>query len=431
MIKEARKPSMDPAQEKLRRSKAVWNKSISALINDIIHAKKLMNGWPSKYFKERGKIINPIPADATSILNTLASQFQELSQEGAAIAQQQVQYSQSRRQKRTDQGNQTLDKLDEKYGPNTVAPAAPTAPVSPTGDDLSKQLAAWDQKYSLVAEASNPFSRFLARMKTRQMGFGPEAQKRRLQMNMLKASLKSYRALGKFQVQITKSSKDSIMTAYKDVQEAWNQWSIVSRNFNAYVNMLPDQAPRPEEMKDEVFMPEKEDVNLPAQNNKPATVVTNKPFDQDISNKTVEETIANEPPIKEKKKPEQKKNVPLPVSEELPDTFSKLPVNNASAQLEAVAQAFLQKWLGKTRHQILPGSSSGLRLQAFDVATSTRKNIDMVMDALEKGLNPDEMGPKMSEVSSQINSLRSLMRSLHTTEKPVKGQPPSPFAGMF
>ena len=54
---------MDPAQEKLRQSKAAWNKSVSAFINDVIHFKKLMNGWPSKYFKERSKITLPIPAD--------------------------------------------------------------------------------------------------------------------------------------------------------------------------------------------------------------------------------------------------------------------------------------------------------------------------------------------------------------------------------
>src|SRR5271154_4044762 len=95
--KVARKTSMDPAQEKLRQSKAAWNKEVSTFLNDVIHFKKLMNGWPSKYFKERSKITLPIPADPATIVNSLAGHFQDLAQQGAAIAAQQAQYSQGRR----------------------------------------------------------------------------------------------------------------------------------------------------------------------------------------------------------------------------------------------------------------------------------------------------------------------------------------------
>lgn len=408
--KEGRKTSMDPAQEKLRQSKAAWNKSVSAFINDVIHFKKLMNGWPSKYFKERSKITLPIPADAPTIVNSLASQFQELAQQGAALSQEQAQYSQTRRQKRTDQATQTLNKLDEKYGPTGPEVPSPIAPTpAPTGSELTKQLgAAWEHKYELVSEGSNPFSRLLTRIKTPRVGFGAEAQKRRLRIDLLKAALKSYRALGKFQVQISKSSKDSVLAAYKDMQQAWNEWSTVSRYFNQFVNTIPDQMPRPEDMKDEIPGKEPDLSQQP-----PAPVVAPVPIE-----------IKEQPPVKKPKKPEVVVEPVLTVPPEFRDKKPEEKVASASDQLEAVAQAFLQKWLGKTRHQLLPGKSSGLRLQIFELSTKARTNIDAVMDLLEKGLSIEDLGPKISEVSGQMNTIRSLMRSLHNTEKPMKGQTP-------
>ena len=49
MNKEGRKQSADPIQEKLREHKAKWNKTVSEFIDNLIHLKKMMNGWPSKY----------------------------------------------------------------------------------------------------------------------------------------------------------------------------------------------------------------------------------------------------------------------------------------------------------------------------------------------------------------------------------------------
>jgi len=79
---------------------------------------------------------------------------------------------------------------------------------------------------------------------------------------------------------------------------------------------------------------------------------------------------------------------------------------------------------------LLPGRSSGTRLQIFELAADARKNIDSVMNLLEKGLDVNTLGTKISEVTRQINTLRSLMRSLHNTEKPpAKGT--SPLEGLF
>lgn len=404
MIKEGRTPSKDPLQEKLRQNKADWNKNVSTFINDVIHVKKLMNGWPSKYYKERSKIIAPIPVDANNILNGLASKFQELSQQGAALAQQQAQYATNRRQKRVDQRNQTLNKLDQKYGPTEPEVASPLG-------DLSQKLSAWEKKYDLVAQGSNPFSRFIAKLKTPQIGFGDAAQKRRLRMDMLKAALSSYKALNKMQVHVTKSSKQSVVDAYKAMQDAWNEWSVVSRNFNFIVNSMSDQVSRQEDMRDEAPPGTEQDL--------PDSKSVVKPV---IAPVKPEDIISNPPPpVKESEVPE----ILMPKDMDNPIT--------ATSQLEVVAQAFLKKWIGKTRHQIIPGKSSGLRLQIYELGEKTRKSVNFVMDLLEKGFNVEELGPKITEVSANINTLRSLMRSLHNTEKPEpKGKSsPSMLDGIF
>lgn len=581
MLKEGRKPSNDPAQEKLRQGKTVWNKEVSSFINDLIHVKKLMNGWPSKYYKERSKIIAPVPVDAASILNGLASQFQELSQQGASLAQQQAEYAKNRRQKRVDQGTQTLNKLDEKYGPTESIIPPPLAPTAPAGGDLAAKLSMWEKKYELVvkgtnyvekeflhlaaecvaglarldvpddepakdnyfahavqsaaerlskdteaeyeglsraltdseipkvvsmaleigrvsklrdhdlsANASNPFSRFLTKVKTPRIGFSDAAQRRRLRMDMLKAAVKSYRALGKMQVHITKSSKQSVVDAYKSEQEAWNEWSVVSRNFNLLVNSMPDQTTRPEDMRDEAPPGTERDLPSTPGQLHPGMIGTYEiqnivndiysygPIFRDKTSlallkaiqdikvkgfKTPDGTTPTAGPVAiqhlyrqllhhlnqlkgtsgnslaeiyqgvgivQTQTPETKEQISAPPP---PITESEPPPVTTTAQLEVVAQAFIQKWLGKTRHQLIPGSSSGLRLQVYELGSKTRKCINSVMDLLEKGFDVQQLGPRISEVSSNINTLRSLMRSLHNTEKPApKGKNnPSAFDGIF
>jgi hypothetical protein len=158
---------------------------------------------------------------------------------------------------------------------------------------------------------------------------------------------------------------------------------------------MPDQATRPDDMKDEAPPGTEQDLPMPIPVAKPAPIKPAEPISE------------LPPPINNSEMPE----VLEPDSKEKPVT--------ATAQLEVVAQAFLKKWVGKTRHQLIPSRSSGLRLQIYELGDKTRKCINFVMDLLEKGFNVEELGPKISEVSGNINTLRSLMRSLHNTEKPT------------
>ncbi len=185
-----RKTYKDPALNKIIQEKAVWNRQVSALINDLIHFKKSVNGWPSKFYKERTRITQPVPIDLTSILGKISSEFQEIANSGNGILQEQANFAKTHIKKHTDN---TLDKLDQAHGPAGAPPAAP----KPGGPDLSQQMGQklssaklelvklasdMELKYDLEVMASNPFSRFITRLFNPKFGFTEKARIRRLRM---------------------------------------------------------------------------------------------------------------------------------------------------------------------------------------------------------------------------------------------------------
>jgi hypothetical protein len=383
--KTARKPSADPVQEKLRQDKAVWNKQTSAFLTKVIQFKKLINGQPNAFYKTKSKITQPIPADPASILNALTNEFENIAHAGSAIVAEQLDYAKTHR---------TAPKKPVPQAP-TQAPAAGVA-----APDLAKQLAAWEVKYDLVAQgsddlivdASNPFSRFLARKLTRTRGTSEKIRLNRMRMDMLTSCAKARKALSKLQVEITKGSKASIMDSYKLMQHIWNEWAVVSRTFNNYkvrINKQPTE-PMEELPNEESFSGEKE--TLPDQTPPQAAPVP--PPLPDVT------------PEPAQPEPEETPEEPKP--EELP----KKP-------LEAAAQAFVKKWLGKKRHQFFPQSgTSSYRLDVFEMAKMARQDLNRIMNILEKGLDVDQMQPLMAQVNKNIVSIRQLLRNLHMMEKP-------------
>ena len=253
MEKTARKPSADPTQERLRANKATWNKDVSAFINDLIHIKKTMNGWPSKFFKERSRITQPIPADPGTVIGALAGDFQDIATRGNAIVQEQLEYAKNRRQKQPKPAG------GPQPGGAPAAPGAPPAPEAPKpgGPDLSQQMgqqlaasyqaemikvaSSFEDKYLLESEASNPVSRFITRLFNPRFGFGEGARIRRLRMAMLDNCVKSYKELKKLHKEIVKSSKSSIDSSHKMMTQVSNYWSAVNRLLSA--TKLLDQMP--------------------------------------------------------------------------------------------------------------------------------------------------------------------------------------------
>jgi hypothetical protein len=359
----------DPAQKKLRQEKRQWNAKVNLWIKDLIEYKKLINGAPNKYFKQKTKITSPIPANSGVILDNLSSRFQELAQTSIALVQEQDQYAKN------------FAARPKKAPKGAVMPIpAPVASKSET--DLTKQL---------IAEGSNPWSRFITKLKTRQSGFGTKAQENRLRMQMLDDALATYRLLDKFQVQIIRSGDDSIINSYNLANEAWQRWTKIMRDYNAY--MITNSKSIAPDIPDHAGQEANE---VPPVNNDVKILSKGK---QLASSKAEEKTKA-------KAKAEKVKDAS----------------DEAIYELEAVSQAFLQKWLGQVRHSVLPGKNSATRLKLFQISKDICKEINKVMDILEKGLNPDHIAPALARVSQQMMQIRQLVQSLRLIEKSDKNK---------
>jgi hypothetical protein len=429
MDKLARKPSQDPVQEKLRQDKANWNKNMSLFINETIHFKKLMNGAPNSFFKQKSKITEPIPANPTTILTSLISDFQALSQQANAIIDEQLSYAKNHRPK------QPKDKL----------------PTTPPANDLSKQLAAFEEKYDLVAQGSNPFSRLKTRLFTRTRGVSEQKRINRMRLDMLESCNRARKALNKLQVEVVRSNKESIVNSHKLMQQVWNDWAIVARSFSMLKNTMKLTVDKNTELPNEDTFTEKKET-LPDQVPDEAPHGLDTPTDNSsqikniitdytsnfkgldpVSKRVLEAAITNY-----LKAPREEKaiNGELLISQytNLLNQFNasslsqvvsqnKTPIEPTEqpaneTQLEATAQKFLKKWLGKKRHQYLSQNSSSYRLEVFEIAKQTREDLNTIMDVLEKKMDIEQLEPLVAGINKEITNMRMILRSLHLSEKP-------------
>lgn len=436
MIKVADKPSMDPVQQKLRQAKKQWNKDVSAFIDNLIHYKKLVNGQPNKFFKERSFIKDPIPADPATILGSLAGDFQELSQRGSSIIAAQIEYSKTRRKKQPKQ-------------PGTPVPA----PIAPESPDLSKQLAAFDLKYGLIAEASNPVSRFFTKILNPGFGFGEAARIRKYRMSLLTLCAKMHNDLGKFQVEIVKSSNDSINKSYSMLNDKiWHNWDLIYKGILTYKNNMPKS------VKDSGGPIETPSSKEPAQD-KPAVQAPAVGLDYSKHISVIESDYKNnynavgvdnmagadsslETALFKFKiaPPEGKEQAAKKVLQEYKTLIGKLnqslgtngmsmgeiaaqkTITASVDQLEKIAQDFLWKWLGKTRHGLSSTTTSGYRLDLYKNADEVRENLNKMMDSLEKGMDLEELMDLSSEIHRQFIAMKGLTRALHAAMPKPKGK---------
>lgn len=480
MIKVARKPSNDPAQEKLRQSKALWNKEVSTFVNDLIHYKKLMNGWPNKFFKERSRITDPIPADPATIIGTLAGDFQEIANKGNSLIQEQVNYAKTRRKKQPKQMELPLGKPPEQTAPATP-PAAPAPDLSqqlalPLAADahynLIKVASTFEDKYGFDKQASNPVSRFFTKLFTPTIGFSQAAQIRRARMAMLTASAKVYKELERFQVQVVKGSDQSIGASYELMKGIWYEWMKVKLGYDSAKEFLPKEvkdsggpldAPiSKEERKSKEEKPqstesfEGPDMNEPQEQaeqpvqapapdrstmevmaianaiiNDYRSVLKGGHFAEDMAQfsslnnylgqfKMVPDPALASNIINEYKATVSALNAKYHTNgntlQEIAASKDKQP-KVVTAQLEVVAQDFLKKWLGKLRHSVLTNKTSSLRLNAYKSAKQMRTSINKIMDSLESGLKIEELAPLIADVNSQMTRSRGTLRALHLSGK--------------
>lgn len=398
MDKYARKPSNDPAQEKLRQTKAVWNKEVSAFINDVINLKKMMNGWPSKFHMEKSFIKDPIPKDPASILGVLASDFQDIAQRGNAIIEQQLEYSKHRKQKQP------------KQAPGVPAPSIPEAPSAP---NLTQQLAA-HLEYQLVAEGSNPFTRLYSTLKGPWFGNSPEVRARKYRLSMLRTCTLLEKELKSFEAEILGSSAESIFIASRILIQIENHLRFLNSAIDAFnVSQGGPAALSPS-------LGEAKKVLEDFKRNYANFTDLDKSLVDKLSS-----LMLNFIPAEEA---EQSKMVPEILSTYqaiLADANSKHGTTAASlkdilmaksASLEVIAKNIVHKWLGKAKHNVVPfDKTSAIRLDVNKNSEEIRDILDKLMNSLEVGLNQVEITNHITDLNRKFESIKLLMRPLEDT----------------
>lgn len=451
-----RKSYRDPALNKIVQEKARWNREVSTLINDIIHFKKSMNGWPSKYYKERTRITQPAPIDLTGILGGLATKFQDLANEGNGIIQEQSEFARSRVKRQSERAQQ---KLEERHGPAEGPAPTPAAPKPDLTQQLQKGLAAsehdspliklaaeLEDKYTLEALASNPFSRFITRLFNPKFGFGEGARIRRLRMTMLDYCVKSYKELKRLHKEIVKSGKGSIINSHKMMSSVWNFWNAVNRIFATYKTI------RPQEVKDEggPIADTERAKEKAVEKGQPATAIkvpstSAARLDDFRAASGYLGGISMAPSLHELNSiaesiqtatAEQKAQVILDSNfdalyvKTLQDLNNELGTSGKNfreimVQMQSKpAEKTAQRQLGRLRHQILPGATSGQRLEIYDLITQIRRDLNEVMDLLEKGFDQAALTNSIGRVNRDMVALRTMLRSLYYSEKPEEASSP-------
>lgn len=501
----------DPVQKVLRQTKKTWNKEVSSFIDNLIDFKKMVNGQPSKFFKQKSYIKDPVPGDPSTVLNHLAGNFQDLAQKGQNIVQQQLTYSQTRKKKQPKRKGMPMPLQVEVLEPSV-----------PTGTDLSKQLTAAMDANDLIVEGSTPVSRFFARLLAPTIGSSPKVRIRRYRMSLLKSSLEVFKDLNRFQASITGSSPESIFEAIRILSKIENNWNFFKTGLKTYKgsdNKSGDQGGRISFSDNRIdaiiadYQANAVQLGITKKNKLISYIIRYKkvigagsksvdlPKLQDIIEIIIDEynkiifelnlkygtqgksladlrKVADLNRVEPKSKPTPVKTQVAPealsgiladykyisnftninpkklysliaafklnkdpvviaqiVAEYnrlLAELHTKLGItgtslrqiweaksakaNDLSGELESLGQYYVEKWLGKLKHQLSPfDKTSAHRLEIYQTATKARETINAIMDSLENLLDVDKIEKLSDDVDKSIKEMQFLMSNLETT----------------
>lgn len=447
MIVVAQKKSMDPVQQALRERKAKWNKEVSAFIDNLIHLKKMMNGWPSKFLMERSRITEALPKDPATILGALAQDFSKLVQTGNDIIAAQIAYSQTRKKKQ----------------PRPVETPAGTPAPAPV--DLSQQLSlpnVASEEYYLISEASNYLTRFLATKKGPRLGDSIKAIKRRNRISLLDSVHELYKLCSKFQREIVKKSKDK--DDLDNIENANEILLHIENHFFSIMKQIDVAAAEIKNVEPPAIISETPSTNTVAP---VSPAVTETKIDEGNNiwklKEQAAEAIAKEwskvfslildidPVLRDRM------NAVLPkfalsskghelgnethlimkssYIDEIINTYNEMLLKlnaargtsakslteivelNKTAQLRSeiqkLSQDFMGKWIDKTKRSISPGKTGASRLAAYKAIKLMRIGLDHVMDLLEKDFNTADLSAIMyKEVFEPFSFARQAVGSL-------------------
>jgi hypothetical protein len=354
----------------------------------------------------------------------LTSEFSDLAKEGENIAAQQAQYAKARRQKVQQHGTNTLDRLDKKY----ESPEKTRTTPSPFANVASFE------KYELISEASNKATRTLTRIMNPTMGYGTGAKRRRHRMVMLKKCTKVYKMLGKMQEIIISpiNTFANVKDAYDLAHDVLNEWHFVENTFDDYEKLMSVPVLEKPESNKEKPIDSKENEITEIKND--ITSISGgkiygasifAPIVADINSYNVSEDLDKKSDIADTIISKYKDLLKLigrkfgVTGKSLKDIENavgmlKLPSQKPEDQLEAAAQSFIKKWIGRARHNLIPNDSSDYRLMVYDLAQDGRHSLNQLMNLLERRKTaPEEMAPIMKNINKDITDIRVHVYNLY------------------
>lgn len=413
IVKEARKPSSDPVQEKLRQEKAAWNKETSAFVSALINFKKLMNGQPSKFFMQKSMIKNPIPSDPAMLIADLVDDFQSIVQKAKNITEHQLAYSKTRKKK-------------QPQAP--VGIPSETPPPADLTQQLTQGLRAASLESQLVVEASNPLSRFISKFRGSWFGDTPESRLHKYRKSLLKSTLELDKEFSKMEDEIIGSSPESIFIAARLLKKVGDRLAFLSGSVHSFQmgserDQEPTQTDSPQilkaqdavqdflrhesNFKDLNLKLKKELHDLHAQFLRAAPTEKEKIAIQvlEVYRALLDATGA-------------KHGIVATDFRDLLNKIQDLPQEMPKEASLMAQGSFLTKWLGKLKHKVSPfDKTSALRLDIYRLIGETRTLVDHMMNDLEKDLDLDAFQRSMTDIMEKVASMQELMTPLISTIK--------------
>ncbi len=272
-------------------------------------------------------------------------------------------------------------------------------------------------------------------------------------MEMLDYTVKSYKALKQLHKEIVKTGKGSIIQSHKMMAPVWNNWNNVNRLFSTYkiirkdevvsdvggpiANPAVDAEKGKGKAKGEPTAPPPDDQTIARATKLNALLqdfygasgalgkATSPAFHELHS--LVEQVIAA--PQDQKVETLLRSNLDEVYQRALQETNNELGTNAASFKEIAATSPFegvknAQRQLGKLRHSLLPGATSGQRLEAYHLMTQIRQDMLKIMDLLEAGFDIQQLTTAIGTVQREMVTLRTMMRALYYTVKPDEASSP-------
>lgn len=385
--------STDPVQQALRDAKAKWNKDTREFISNLIEFKRLVNGSPSKFSPEKGRIQNPLNDKTSTILSQLVTNFSDIAEQAHQLSQQQLAYSKNRKQK--------------------------SVKIS----SLSAQI------NELEALASNPVTRFLSRIKNTTFFDSEKGRIKKYRMSLLSACADIYRDVLFLQEEIVKSSPESIFISAQLLSKIEKRWLFVISTLEA----LKAEPIEKEDVKVEIEEDQKETSLNPVPSKLEDAINDTKGYISnflDIDPKNILQKILR---YQNSKDQTTKENLGLQIlleykklldkANSINDTdagsFKELFALNKALQSKT-AQNAINKWVGKIQHKLNPfDKTSASRLDIYNECKPILEQVDKFMDSLEAGLDIVKLNTISSIIVSSISDVKSLLSNLLKT---VDGQ---------